>query len=163
MNRQLIPALAVLATLSLAGLARAQDGWYVGAGSSMAPGGAPQTSIGLAFESKAISALSFVVRGDYDFENSAKVYRSGVFGLRLRGPWHEVGPWLEAGVGLGGNATTSDGGVAGSLAIGATAATSLAFEPFAEARVLHIQNTPGASELIEFRLGGQFRFRGEEE
>ena len=162
MKRHLIPALAVLATVSLAALARADDGWYLGAGSAKSPGGAPQTSIGLAFESKAVSVLSLVVRADYDFENTAKVYRSGVFGARLRAPWHAVSPWLEAGVGLGGNATTSDGGIAGSASIGASAATRFGFQPFAEARLLHIQDTPGASQLFEFRLGGQFKFRGEE-
>jgi hypothetical protein len=158
-----LAAVSMMAAVVLPGAARASDGWYLGAGSSTSANGTPQTSIGLAFESKVLPALSLVVRGDYDFASATTVYRSGVFGMRLRAPWRAVSPWLEAGIGLGGNASTSDGGMASSVSIGATAATPFGFEPFAEARLLNIQNTPGASQVTEFRFGGQFKFRGEEE
>ncbi|MGH7742971.1 MAG: hypothetical protein ACRENS_13230 [Candidatus Eiseniibacteriota bacterium] len=152
-----------LVLIALPGAARADDGWFLGAGSSVSSGSAPQSSVGLAFESRMLPALSLVVRGDYDFQSSTNVYRSAVFGMRLRAPFNAVRPWLEAGVGLGGNASTMDGGMASSVSIGASAATSFGFEPFAEARMLRIEHTPGASQLMEYRLGGQFKFRGEAE
>jgi hypothetical protein len=158
-----LAASLTLSVLALPARARAEDGWFLGAGSSTTSSGTPQTSIGLAFESRVRPAFGLVVRGDYDFQNATTVYRSGVFGMRLRAPFRAVSPWLEAGIGLGGNSSTSDGGIASSVSIGASAATSLGFEPFAEARMVRIENTPGASRMTEFRLGGQFKFRGESE
>lgn len=165
MRRHLAPALATLvlaaAALSIAMLssdARADDGWFLGAGASNDQGGPSQTSLGLAFERHVVSSLGLVVRGDYDFESTANVYRSAVFGLRLRAPLRAVHPWLEAGVGLGGNASTSAGGMASSVSLGTSVAMPFGFEPFAEARLLHIADTPGADRLTEYRIGGQFKF-----
>jgi hypothetical protein len=162
MTKRIGLALA-LAILTLPGAARANDGWFLGAGPSVTSDGTPQSSVGLAFESQVHPALGLVVRGDYDFQSASTVYRSAVFGVRLRAPFEAVRPWLEAGVGLGGNASTSAGGIASSVAVGSSAATSFGFEPFVEARMLRIENTPGASHLMEYRLGGQFKFRGEAE
>lgn len=156
-----IPAwLAVLALIALPCAARA-DGWIVGAGSSTTDAGTAQTSVGLAFESHAVGPLALVVRGDYDFQGSGVVYRSAVVGMRLYAPLHLIHPWLEAGVGLGGNARTSEGGVASSVGVGAMASMAY-FQPFAEARLLQITNTVGASPITEFRIGGQFSLRGGE-
>jgi len=161
MKKNLHAALATLAMIALPLSAHA-DGWIVGAGSSTTASGTPQTSIGLAFESRLISNLSMVVRGDYDFQNAAEVYRSGVVALRVRAPMRIIHPWLEAGVGLGGNASTSEGGMAKSVGVGASASIPFGIEPFAEARIVDIANTPGASPITEFRVGGQIHMHGGE-
>lgn len=162
MMRRNLGWLAALAVIAVPATARAGDGWFLGGGSSTSESGATLSSVGLAFESQVLPVVSLVVRGDYDFQNSTTVYRSAVFGMRLRAPLRYVQPWLEAGIGLGGNASTSDGGMATSASFGASVPTSLGFEPFAEARLMRIADTPGAGRMTEFRLGGQFKFRGEE-
>jgi len=155
-----IPAwLAALALIALPAAAYA-DGWIIGAGSSTAADGTKQASMGLAFESHIVAPVSLIVRADYDFAGPARVYRSAVMGLRLYAPMRIVHPWLEAGVGLGGNANTSEGGVARAYSIGASASAPLGITPFAEARILQIDNTVGASQITEFRVGGQINLRG---